>query len=311
MTSPRRRKSPTLSLKLGEETFRVERKNLFENLGLFQENPSLLSASDYEVRTPVPRDVFAAFVSIIEGGPITLSEENYESFGLLSLEFRFKALSDACFAFMELVKSRERVKDSSSEGAVSVRNEVKIGVGHGVTIYSEEGFKRWEVLRSMDEVDYFVSDLKYSKRRDIVIDGMPGQHRVVEKAVAAVYSNTAADLPDDETHKGFLLLILQKLQALLCRWSMESCVYCLHRAHAIAPTGFDQARLMLLSQCDPACPDEFVPLPNANWDTIESLILMLQKEKNGKAKEANQLLRKLEESGRYESALRGLMAGGW
>jgi hypothetical protein len=158
-------------------------------------------------------------------------------------------------------------------------------------------------LHSIDEALNFAEDLERANRMGIVIEGIEGHHRIVEKAVAAVYSNTAASEPDSERHKGFLLLILWRLQSELFPWSVDSAIYCLRQAHAIAATGFDQARLMLLSQCDPAYPDDFIPLQDATWRIIGSVIHMLRNEKNGETTQAKQLLLRLKRNGRYKSLL--------
>jgi hypothetical protein len=158
-------------------------------------------------------------------------------------------------------------------------------------------------LHSIDEALNFAEDLERANRMGIVIEGIEGHHRIVEKAVAAVYSNTAASAPDSERHKGFLLLILWQLQSQLFAWSVDSFIYCLRQAHEIAATGFDQARLMLLSQCDPAYPDDFIPLQDANWSAIESIIHILRNKKNGTTKQGNELLLRLKRNGRYKSLL--------
>jgi hypothetical protein len=193
--------------------------------------------------------------------------------------------------------------DDSSSDEDPDRGEVDVGPGRGVTIVLEHCVRRYAVLKSVGDALDFVADLERAKREHIAIDGMKGHHRIVEKAIAAVYNNTVTPFPDDDVHKGQLLLILWSLQAALFRWNIESAIYCLHLALKVAPTGFDRARLMLLSQCDTACSDEFVPLPNADWDVIRTLIVILRREKNGKAREANRLLRKLGDSGRYELAM--------
>jgi hypothetical protein len=275
---------------------------LLENLGLFQEKPSLLSAPVYEVRTRVPPDIFAAFVSIIEGGRITLSEETCDSLRLLALEFRFKALSKACSAFMGLTEPLSEMDEPSSDED-SDQSQAEPAPGHGVTIVLEHHFRRYEVLSSNDDARRFVRDLERAQPIHIAIDGMKGHHRIVEKAVAAVYSNTRATLPNDDVHKGLLLLILWALRAALSGWNFESAIYCLHRANDISPSTFDQVRLMLLSQCDPAYADEFVPLPNVDWVTMFSIVSTLRDEKNGKAKDARRLLRKLKDSGQYSEYL--------
>jgi hypothetical protein len=298
MASPRRRKSPTLSLKLGDEVFRVKKKNLFENLGLFQENPSLLSASDYEVRTAVPRDVFAAFVSIIEGSPITLSEENYESFGLLSLEFRFEALSDACSAFM----ARERSKPELSNGESNWK-KISVGPGHKVTITVLGCSKTYEILSSLDEIQSFAISLERSKANGVVIDGIDGSDDVVVKAIAAVLSNAAMSLPDDHMKLPFLVMTLWGIRKWFRFADMDSVMYCFDRIREMAPTTFDLARLLLLSQCDPNRRHDFVPLPTADEEIVEDAIQMLQHEKNSKTREARELFQRLKASGLYEFVL--------
>jgi hypothetical protein len=89
----------TLDLKLSGEAFPVEKTHLRERVGLFQENPALLNAQGYEVRTSVLPSVFKAFVQMVEGAPATVSRETVRPFQLLSKEFRFGALADECAAF--------------------------------------------------------------------------------------------------------------------------------------------------------------------------------------------------------------------
>jgi hypothetical protein len=67
--------------------------DLFENVGLFQEDPSLLSLSEYEVRSRVPESVFATFVRGIEGYSVTLSEDILEPFRALEQEFQCNRVS--------------------------------------------------------------------------------------------------------------------------------------------------------------------------------------------------------------------------
>jgi hypothetical protein len=269
-----------------------------------------LSAPDYEVRTEVPPDIFAAFVSIIEGGPITLSDDTCDFLRLLSLEFRFKALSKACSEFMGLTESFSETDESSSDED-SDEGEVDVGPGHAVTIIYEDRFRRYDVFRCHEDALHFAVDLEHAKQRHIAIDGMKWHHRIVERAVAAVYANTLADFPDDDVHKGLLLLILWDLQVAFYDWNLGASIYCANRAHEITQIGFDEKRLMFLSQCDPARPDEFVPLPNANPVVMGNVICMMRKEKNGKTKEAERFLRKLEDSGRYNNAFALRLDSDW
>ncbi|MDR2079670.1 MAG: hypothetical protein LBP74_08125, partial [Treponema sp.] len=94
------RKSSTLNLRLGEEDFSVKKTALLEKLLLFQENPALLSADDYVVKTSVPSEHFEEFIRMIEGLPLTVSELTCHSFWRLSEEFGFLVLANACTAFL-------------------------------------------------------------------------------------------------------------------------------------------------------------------------------------------------------------------
>lgn len=74
-------------------------------------------------------------------------------------------------------------------------------------------------------------------------------------------------------------------------------MYCWNRLNEIAPSGFDKARFLLLSQCDPRYPDDFRPLPNANWTIIGTAVETLKAERNGKKAEADELFRRLKDRG--------------
>jgi hypothetical protein len=100
MNRARRTPDPSLNLRVSGGVFPIKRRCL-GRLGLFRDNQSLLTAEEYEVQTPVPLPIIQAFVEIVEGGEIAISEETYESFRLLSEEFRFKELTNACTAFAE------------------------------------------------------------------------------------------------------------------------------------------------------------------------------------------------------------------
>jgi hypothetical protein len=94
--------SLALNFKVGKGVFPVKKTFLLEKLGLFQENPSLLSRSEYKVQTRVPLRVFTVFISAVQGGSFTLSEGNCGFLRLLAEEFRFKELSVQCSAFFGL-----------------------------------------------------------------------------------------------------------------------------------------------------------------------------------------------------------------
>jgi TPR repeat protein len=101
MARARRPSKPSLNLRAAEAVFSVKKTDLLERLGLFQENPSLLKAEEYEVQTRVPLSVLESFVRMVVGGPTTGSDESLLSFRLLCEEFLFKALSEECAAFSD------------------------------------------------------------------------------------------------------------------------------------------------------------------------------------------------------------------
>jgi hypothetical protein len=100
------RANPILNLRAAGKIFQVKKTVLCEKLRLFQADPSLLNSAEYEVRSRVPGPIVEAFVKIIEGGDASISEENCESFRLLSEEFGFEALMQECAAFRALHHSR-------------------------------------------------------------------------------------------------------------------------------------------------------------------------------------------------------------
>jgi hypothetical protein len=91
---------PSLKLRfvVSGKSFWITKTNLYEKLGLFRLDASLLNLEFYRVKTRVPGDVFDAFVRMVEGGEIKVSEENRKSFQDLSDEFGFQALADKCAA---------------------------------------------------------------------------------------------------------------------------------------------------------------------------------------------------------------------
>jgi hypothetical protein len=156
------------------------------------------------------------------------------------------------------------------------------------------------VLRSVEEIENFICDLISADEGGIAIDGMDGDDRLMEKAVAAVCFCTEASLPDTNAKAPFLALILWGIERLACRYTIDTVTYCLNMLHKIAPTGFDTAKLLLLSQCEPDHPDDLVPLQTANWQIISDAVRMLRRQKHRKREEAKALLQWLRENERYE-----------
>jgi hypothetical protein len=156
------------------------------------------------------------------------------------------------------------------------------------------------VLKSLDEIMDFASDLMEADEGGISIDGMDEDDRPMEKAVATVCFNTEASLPDTNAKAPFLALILWVIGERTFRDTVDTVTYCFNLLHGIAPTGFDTAKLLLLSQCDPDHPDDFVPLQTANWSIIFDAVNMLESQKHRKKVEAKALLRQMRESVQYE-----------
>jgi hypothetical protein len=146
-------------------------------------------------------------------------------------------------------------------------------------------------------------DLLNAKASDIKIEGIDGSDGLVEKAVAAVYSNTLADLGDDDTKKPFLVMVLWRLYTFWHELCFRPMLYCLNRLNEIAPTGFDKARLLLLSQCRRVSPPDFVPRSNADPYIISNAITLLIAENNGKSADADKLIQQLSITGRYNYEL--------
>jgi hypothetical protein len=273
--------------------FCVKKIELLDNVGLFQEDPSLLCLSDYEVKSRVPEPVFETFVGGIEGGTIDLSEDTLEPFYLLAEEFRCAWLSERCRAFVEY---RRRCCVSSTDDAE--------GLGRRVRITAKGRSTTYEVLSSPRQIKLLKEGLTEANADDIVVDGISGKEGIVEEAVMAVYSNTVAALPDCDTKRPFLARILWEIWF----WGYSRCIdvsiYCLNRLHDMAPTNFDKAKLLLLSQCYPEFPDDFIPLRRIDGMIRSDAINMLMKEKSRKTSEATDLLGKLKQSGRYKAHLR-------
>jgi hypothetical protein len=281
-----------------EETiFPVDQTCVLDNLGLFQRQCGLLTFDPYEVQSRVSRAVFAAFAKMVEGGPIIISEENLASFRLLAEEFEFEDLSAEC----DLLTAAHEPLSPITE--LSVHKEVSVGPGHRVTITVNGCRKTYGAFRSLREVKRFSRGLADSKEMRIKIEGVVGNDRLVEKAVRAVYANTVASLGENDTKKPFLASILWELRGWLHGWNIDSAIYCLNELHRMAPTGFDKARLLLLSQCKDVSRDDFVPRPNADRDIIIDAIGLLTEDKNQEREDADRLLQKLKVIGEHEHVL--------
>jgi hypothetical protein len=298
------RRLPTLNLIFGEEIFPVKKVDLYENLGVFQEDDSVLGAEEYKVRSQVRLSVFRDFVCIIESGRITVSEENCVSLGFLSDEFRFEALSNACKAF---IASRGQTLECSGNAELSfvesVGCERNVNPVRRVTLTIGTSSRTYTVLRSMKEARRFACDLPKANKRGIAIEGIDACERPVEKAVEVMYANTVAYFGDDDRNRPFFVSILWVIRRELGGAGINATIYCWNLLNEIAPTGFDKARFLLLSQCDLTSPDDFVPLTNANAVIVQEAIEMLRKEKNGETEKANALLLRLKAVGRYANQL--------
>jgi hypothetical protein len=134
----------------------------------------------------------------------------------------------------------------------------------------------------------------------VLIDGVRETDRPMEKAAEALYRNTEAYLGDRADKEQFLTLMLWMLYKEVYSTSLGTAIYLLNRLNEIARTGFEKARLLLLSQCDSNCPGEWIPQRRADWKIIEDAMGILRNEQNGKREEADELLDRLDATGRYE-----------
>jgi hypothetical protein len=90
---------PQLSFNSNGTLFAVKKPLLLAKLGYFQEDGSRLNESEYEVKTRVPRDIFACFVKILEGEQVEVDERNVRFLRLLSEELGFEELLQECESF--------------------------------------------------------------------------------------------------------------------------------------------------------------------------------------------------------------------
>jgi TPR repeat protein len=110
------RSSQQFSLISGGQTFQVKKGFLLEKLRLFRDNPSLLNASQYRVRTQAQPEAFAIFLAFLEGRPAEIVSETVGSLRSLAAEFGFVELFQKCdceclggFSIVErLLKFEER-----------------------------------------------------------------------------------------------------------------------------------------------------------------------------------------------------------
>jgi hypothetical protein len=287
-----KKRSPTLDLKVGDQIFPVKKTVLLEKLGLFQDNPSLLGGPEYEVRSRVSPEIFSMFVRILRGGSIKVSRSTVESFRLLAEEFDFESLSAKCAKFSA---SHRHCRVSS------LITEVKSSRGAlpCVTITIKGRCYTYEVLRSAPAIREFMKRLTDADEEGIKIDGIGGGEDVIEKAISTVYWNSMATLPDDDTRKQSSAVILWLMYKNLSWYEIDSRICCLNLLHEIIPTTFDVAKLLISSQCDPTCPEDYLPLPEADWSVIGCGTEVLRAERSEKKDEANDILRRLKRHGRW------------
>jgi hypothetical protein len=291
--------SPTLNLRQGKEFFPVRKDSLLKKSGLFQECNSLLTAAEYEVRTPVLPRVLGAFADIIEGWPIDVSEDTCESFRLLSEEFHFEELSAACAEFM--ASPRLMTASPPNTELLEIPGELGVGSGHCVTINrSRVGPTTYRVLHSRDEIRDFSTALGWATQDRIVIDGIEGKDLIVEKAIEAVYCNTVAAFPESSAKKTFLALAMWKIhEGMLPFGRIDGAIYCLNRLHEIAPTDFEKSKLLVLSQCDAGSPGGLEPLEDADWDIIRNAVTRMREGKNMRREDVREFMQQLKETGKY------------
>jgi hypothetical protein len=166
-------------------------------------------------------------------------------------------------------------------------------------------------LESLGQAKNFAMDLSEAREDQIQIEDVESGSKV-ETAVKIVLENTVkewvpgfrlngdfASVPDER--KPMLAVFLWEIQEWLFMCSINSALYCLNRLHEIASSDFEKAKLLLVSQCENA--ESFKPIDGANWNVIGNAVLMLKREKNGHAGEAQALLAQLKALGDYEALL--------
>jgi hypothetical protein len=289
--------SPKLNLKVGEVLFSIDKTSLPVGFKLFTFGYPRQFIDEYEVQTPVTPTVFQDFMDYVNGKSVTLSEENCETFWYLADEFGMDSIADKCDEFMGLPSVASM--DSKQLGEALVYKEVEVGPGHRVKLTVGVMSETYDTLRSIKEIHMFTFMLRRARKEDIVIEGIEGRDRLVEKAVAAVYANAVVRFPEGRVKRQFLVITLWVLQKRLICWSIDSAIYCLNKLNEIAPTRFDKAKHLLLSQFRPLSRTELVPMPKASEIIISDAIEMLTHEKGVRMVEANELLRRVKATGQY------------
>jgi hypothetical protein len=291
--------SSIIQIKVGEAVFSFNKEHLIGASGVFQHCYDLFSDGEYELETQVSPEVFQAFMDCVCDASLPISTENCKSFWFLADEFGIDRISKRCDLIME--SQPQVLPEVKLPARPSVRREVEVGPGHRVILKMGDDTETYVALCSPQEIESFVFGLKITEEKNIEIEGIDGRDRPVEKAVAAVYANVVATFPENRLKRQNLAMILWKLQRRLSQLSIGSMIYCLNRLNEIAPTTFEKAQLLLLSQCNPLYPDKFIQLPNADEIMIRDAVRMLQHEKNGRKDDADQLLSGLKNTGRYEA----------
>jgi hypothetical protein len=135
----------TFNFKASGMVFPIKRRFLAQ-LGLFQENRSLLTAEEYEIRAEVPVSVVQTFVEIVEGAvEIEVSEETCEALRVLGEEFQFEALRAECAAFEALhppvcqMEDRKLKRKSAFERQKIVESGLVRNVGSSVSLPAWDG----------------------------------------------------------------------------------------------------------------------------------------------------------------------------
>jgi hypothetical protein len=286
---------------VGGQAFPVDKKYLFRAFRVFRDRIYLLSVDDYEVETQVSPEVFQAFLDCVRDDTLPISEENCEPFWFLADEFEIDWILEKCDSMMA---SHQRVSpEAKLPDLPSIHRKVNVGPGHRVILKSTMGPETYDRLNSLGEIKDFVVSLEHTKEDDIVIEGIEGKDRLVEKAVAAVYANAEAAFPENRMRKPFLVAALWELQMSLSQWSIDAMIFCLNQLDEIAPTTLEKAHLLLLSQCNPVYPDKFIQLPSSNEVIIRDAIRMLQREENTNREGVDALLTRLKDTGEYERLL--------
>jgi hypothetical protein len=88
-----------MNLVCGSKRFSVDKSTLFSKTSWFSSNPSLFKVSDYAIRSSVSSSAVSNFIEALSSANFMITEANYASLTLLSEEFGFSALSDACKKF--------------------------------------------------------------------------------------------------------------------------------------------------------------------------------------------------------------------